>query len=156
MPELAISNPEAGCACDGERDVCVSAYVGKRLWNIALTCSGGMWLSVDDGPCSPGLEPEHAGCLVGDQSYAHGEAAPDPFSCNQCSCDSGQITACTEINCPTACPEGTAQGSECAQCGATDACLLVRTACLPTCEGQDDCSATGGICSEGVCRNLCG
>jgi len=95
-----------------------------------------------------------ASCLVNGMTYEHGATVPDPFSCNTCSCNDGQVDICTEIGCPIECPEGTLPGTECAECGPTDACLVVHTGCLPVCNEAADCA--GGPCIEGVCRSLCG
>lgn len=96
-------------------------------------------------------------CEVNGVTYPDGSTnVPDPTSCNTCSCDDGQITSCTDIACPTACAEGTILSTECAQCGPTDACQSVRTACLPTCVEQANCAESSGVCIDGACRDLCG
>jgi len=86
--------------------------------------------------------------------YADGEdGIPDPVSCNQCTCQDGQLL-CTEIACPEPCPEGNGYGTECSQCGPADECLVVRHACFPSC--VDECEG-GRACSNGVCvTGLCG
>lgn len=92
-------------------------------------------------------------CKVGGVVYPSGASnIEDPFSCNQCSCSAGSLL-CTEIGCPKPCPEGTQPGTSCAECGPTDACLIVEHACLPTCS---DACADGRICVDGMCRNVCG
>jgi hypothetical protein len=94
-----------------------------------------------------------AACLVGGVIYASGSSGiSDPTSCNQCSCDNGQLS-CTEIYCPIECPAGTAPGNQCAQCGPTDACLVTEFGCLPSC--SQDCPG-GGLCFAGTCRTVCG
>lgn len=97
-------------------------------------------------------------CEVDGVVYPDGATdVPDPGSCNTCSCVDGEVTVCTEINCPVDCEEGFTLGTECAECGPTDACLSIHTGCLPVCETQDDCASSGGFCSsEGVCASLCG
>lgn len=97
-------------------------------------------------------------CEVDGVEYPDGSTdVPDPGSCNTCSCVDGVVTGCTEINCPVECEEGFSLGTECAECGPTDACLSIRTGCLPQCETQDDCSDSGSDCSsEGVCTYACG
>jgi len=94
-------------------------------------------------------------CKVGGVIYPSGSSGiTEPGGCNQCNCEDGQLS-CTEIACPpgTACPKGTQRGTQCAQCGPTDACEVVEHACLPVCSGS--CS-NGGLCSDGVCRLFCG
>jgi hypothetical protein len=78
---------------------------------------------------------------------------PDLDGCNTCTCSDGALSACTKVGCPNTCPTGTARGTQCAQCGPADACETVETACLPTC--TDTCES-GGVCSNGLCRNICG
>jgi hypothetical protein len=92
-------------------------------------------------------------CKVSGRIYADGEGGiPDPVSCNQCTCEDGQL-ACTEIGCPTPCPDGTAFGTGCAECGPVDDCLVVEYACFPAC--TDACE--NGFCSNGACvTGLCG
>lgn len=98
-----------------------------------------------------------ASCEVGGQVYASGTGGiDDPQSCNTCTCDDGTL-ACTEIGCPEPCADGTAYGTSCSQCGPTDACEVVRHACLPTCDTSSDCELGElWFCGDGVCRNVCG
>jgi len=104
------------------------------------------------GRCEEAPLRASASCKVGGIVYPSGASGiPDPTSCNKCSCEDGQLS-CTAIGCPTPCPEGTQFGSQCAQCGPTDACQVFEYACLPTC--TDSC--TGGVCSDGICRQVCG
>jgi len=106
----------------------------------------------EDAPYSE--EPAKAACKVGDVVYPNGfTGVPDLDGCNTCTCSDGQLSACTKVGCPNTCPTDTARGTQCAQCGPTDACVTVETACLPTC--TDTCS-NGGVCSNGLCRYLCG
>lgn len=79
----------------------------------------------------------------------------DPSSCNTCSCLDGMLTACTEINCPEACPAGTSYGVDCARCGPVDNCEVVRTGCLQACETPADCT-DGGDCVDHTCLSRCG
>ncbi len=103
-------------------------------------------------------QPPGASCEVDDIVYPDGaNYVPDPASCNTCSCDDGEVTGCTEMDCPKECEDGTALGSDCAECGPVDNCVTVRTTCLPTCETEDDCSQAGaGACIDGLCKNFCG
>jgi len=104
------------------------------------------------GSCEEAPLRAPSSCKVGGIVYPSGASGiPDPTSCNKCSCDDGQLS-CTEIGCPTPCPAGTEFGSQCAQCGPTDACQVIEYACLPTC--TDSCPS--GFCSNGICRQLCG
>jgi len=99
-----------------------------------------------------------ASCEVDGQVYASGATGiGDPQSCNTCTCEDGTL-ACTEIGCPEPCPAGTAYGTSCSQCGPTDACEVVRHACLPTCNLSSDCADLAELwfCSAGTCRNVCG
>lgn len=96
---------------------------------------------------------DEASCKVDGVVYPSGASnITDPFSCNKCTCSAGEL-GCTEIGCAKPCPEGTQPGTSCAECGPTDACLIVEHACLPTCT---DVCADGRACVDGVCRNVCG
>lgn len=107
--------------------------------------------------CGGGVSPEEVSCVVAGVEYAHGATGvPDPFSCNTCTCENGVVTYCTEINCPTECPPNAVPGSQCAECGPTDACLAVETGCLLVCNTSEDCLDVGGLCLEGLCKNVCG
>jgi len=155
-PELGLDEPDAGCACDDDEGVCVPTTYQGRAWNVALICVDGRWHSVEDGPCAPTV-PSGAGCVVEGQRYADGATVPDPYSCNSCQCEDGAVTACTEIGCSEACPEGTAPGTSCAACGPTDACEAVETTCLLSCQSDDDCTDSAHFaCIDGQCRNVCG
>jgi len=104
--------------------------------------------SCENAPIRPG----ETSCKVGGVVYPSGSTGiPDPTSCNKCSCENGRLN-CTDIGCGTACPAGTTYGTQCAQCGPTDACQIVEYACLPVC--TDTCS--NGICAGGICRQVCG
>ncbi len=104
------------------------------------------------GTCEEAPLRQPVACKVGGIVYPSGASGiPDPTSCNKCSCDDGQLS-CTDIGCETPCPAGTDFGSQCAQCGPTDACQVIEYACLPTC--TDSCPS--GFCSDGLCRQVCG
>jgi hypothetical protein len=99
-----------------------------------------------------------AGCEVDGEVYPSGATGiGDPQSCNTCACEDGAL-ACTKIGCPEPCPDGTAYGTSCAQCGPTDACEVVLHACLPTCDTSSECDSDPELwfCGDGVCRNACG
>jgi len=99
---------------------------------------------------TPPVQP--VSCLVGGVYYASGAMGiPDPASCNTCMCDNGQLR-CTEKDCPNDCPAGTAFGSQCAQCGPADGCQIVEFGCLPQCTS----TCANGLCSGGICRQVCG
>jgi hypothetical protein len=94
-PELAMDHPEAGCACAGEKDHCVStSYQGREL-SVALVCTAGRWTSVEDGPC---WRPAPQSCAEGTRLGT---------SCLQCAPTDG----CSELEhtCLTVC----ASSSDC-------------------------------------------
>jgi hypothetical protein len=96
-------------------------------------------------------------CEVSGITYPDGwSPVPDPTSCNSCSCSAGQLDGCSEADCPEPCPGDTVRATDCAACAPNDACEVVRTDCLPACDNQEDCAASGGFCSDGACRQLCG
>ena len=104
------------------------------------------------GRCESLSQGSAPACKVAGVVYKSGSSGiPDPISCNECSCQAGELN-CTEIGCPKPCPTNTSYAEQCAQCDPTDACLIVEHACLPTC--SDSCQE--GQCIEGVCRNVCG
>jgi hypothetical protein len=113
---------------------------------------------VEECTATCGGAPSGQNCEVdGVVSPDGATAVPEPAGCNTCACVDGAVTNCTKIGCPSECEEGSALGTECADCGPTDACLTVRSGCLPICETQEDCSeAGGGPCIEGLCRSVCG
>lgn len=155
-PELALTRPDAGCPCGGDAAVCVSVEHQGRPWNVALVCVDERWRSVEDGPC---LLPPPIGkaCVVEGQRYSDGESVPDPYSCNTCRCEDGQLAACTEVACNEPCPAASAAGTSCAACGPTDACEAVETGCLERCNGDGDCTDPAHFaCIDGLCRNVCG
>jgi hypothetical protein len=95
-----------------------------------------------------------ASCKVDGVVYRDGATLKDPFSCNSCMCADGEVTSCTERGCPEPCPEGTAAGSSCVECGPADECLVREHGCFPVC--MDTC-ADGRPCIQGVCvPNICG
>ena len=96
-----------------------------------------------------------AACEVGGVLYPSGSTGiEDPLSCNTCVCIDGQVTGCTKISCPKDCPTSTKFGMDCARCGPVDNCEVVRTGCLPSCNGDEDCDA--GSCIDKVCLSRCG
>jgi hypothetical protein len=112
--------------------------------------------------CTPAGSCEYAPLRAGEVSckvdgvvYPSGTTGiPEPMDgCNKCSCENGELS-CTEIGCPSqySCPAGTKFGTQCAQCGPTDACQIIEYACLPSCAG----SCVNGFCSGGICRQACG
>jgi hypothetical protein len=100
--------------------------------------------------------PAKAACKVDGVIYQDGASGiRRPWDCNTCTCEDGQLSLCTLVECPSGnydCPSGTSPGNQCAQCGPTDACQIVEYACLPNC--TDACAT--GVCSNGVCRQICG
>jgi hypothetical protein len=104
--------------------------------------------------------PAAAACQVGGYVYPSGTAAVPGPGCSQCQCQAGQLVACSAQLCSiSACAPGTSLGSDCAACGPTDACEIVRQGCLVTCTpGGNECptSGLGGICIDGTCRQVCG
>ena len=48
--EIAYTENAIGCDCDSDidEDICVSDGTGKK---VALVCSEGKWIAVEDGPC---------------------------------------------------------------------------------------------------------
>ena len=116
----------------------------------AMKCAAGLQCE----PCATplGAHCSAAGICVSDYEPAPGPACkvngvvypdgasniPDPVSCNTCVCQAGEL-ACDNQLCPKPCPEGTLFARGCAKCGPTDACLVVESACMPTC--TDTCDA---------------
>lgn len=98
---------------------------------------------------------EGASCMVDGVVYPHGATnVPDAASCNTCQCTDGQLAACTKIACPTSCPRNRDFGTQCAECGPVDDCLVVEHGCFEVCDFDGDCR--DGACIEGVCAHLCG
>jgi hypothetical protein len=142
---------------------------GRSHWALCLVlgiavgagasgCGESHASGADAGTAGDATGGEGASCEVGGVVYDDGDTdIDDPFSCNTCVCEDG-VLACTEIDCPEPCPEGTAPGTSCSRCGPTDACEVVRTDCHPTCESEAECVDTDlPFCStDGVCTMLCG
>jgi hypothetical protein len=151
-----VSDDAPGCPCEeNEPDTCTYDRTQTPYWQIAFTCSpDGEWIAVEDGACFPQGDGG-ASCVVDNQHYWSGsdQSIQDPFSCNTCGCSNGRLL-CTEIGCEDPCPSGTAPGVSCLQCGDTDACLVVETACFPTCADNEDCDGPAR-CIEGICRQSC-
>ncbi len=109
-----------------------------------------------EGRCVDTFEitPGGASCLVNGTVYLDGTSGvPDPHSCNTCNCVNGELTGCTEFDCPvTVCPPDSVPSTQCAQCGPVDNCEIVEHGCLPVC--TDTCQI--GACLDGVCRMVCG
>ena len=136
LAQLTSMRMQADASCSAVCPPCAPPRPGT------CTAAG----SCEEAPLRPS-----ASCKVGGIVYPSGTTGiQDPTSCNKCSCEDGQLS-CTEIGCPTPCPAGTQFGSQCAQCGPTDACQVFEYACLPLC--TDSCP---GVCSNGICRQVCG
>lgn len=154
------------CGCD--------TFVAVGAWNqsevdalqqaySAMNCGAGVTCGACAPPprahCSPAGrcvdddEPEPGpACKVNGVVYPDGASnIPDPVSCNTCVCQAGQL-ACDNASCPKPCPAGTLFAQSCAECGPTDACLVVELGCMPTC--TDACDA--GFCNQGICVSVCG
>ena len=94
------------------------------------------------------------GCKVGNDVYASGASrVPLPGDCNTCTCSDGKLEPCTKVKCNgPGCPAGTRLGTTCAQGGTADGCVIVETACLPSCKQDDECRAAGySRCMDGLC-----
>ncbi len=142
LSELAALSMQAGSLCSSPCPPCVAP--GPAICSAAGSCE------------SAPLRAGETACKVGGIVYPSGETRiPDPrSSCNSCECEDGQL-GCTQKACSTpdiSCPSGTEYGTQCAQCGPTDACQITEFACLPTC--TDLCM--NGFCSNGLCRQICG
>lgn len=152
--------PFEGGDCDGAFPVYFhNPDTGMCEAQVYGGCGGNenRFSTLEECEATCGGAPSGTSCEVNGVVYPDGATnVPDPGSCNTCSCADGVVTHCTEINCPVECEDGTALGSECAECGPTDACLTVRTGCLPTCESHEDCASSGGVCLDGLCKNACG
>ena len=98
-------------------------------------------------------------CLVDGIVYEDGATVPDPFSCNSCTCEDGEISICTEIGCGEVCGDGTTEASMCAECGPAGGCAVRETGCLAVCRDDDGCTdAAHPFCDVqfGVCVNTPG
>jgi len=120
--------------------------------------NGNNFALFEDCVLACGHDSEGTACRVGGQTYPHGAGVPDPYSCNGCSCDQGQITGCTEADCPEPCADGTKPGTSCAACGPADGCEILETDCLPACDSDDDCAPDRPYCNtrDGHCALICG
>ena len=109
--------------------------------------------------CGHAGSPDDVACRVDGETYPNGSGVPDPYSCNGCTCNQGQIDSCTEIGCPEPCPDATAEGTSCAACGPADGCEIVETGCLPACNSDADCDDPDYpmcVIDGGYCAMLCG
>jgi hypothetical protein len=125
-----------------------TAFCAPCLTPTSAYCSAqGLCVDVFDTPAA-------ASCEINATVYPSGTSAvPHPFSCNTCTCMDGQLTGCTEADCPVACPPDSVPSSQCAQCGPVDSCEVVEHACLPVCTGT---TCQAGVCLDGVCKMVCG
>jgi len=104
-----------------------------------------------NGQCMAQDTASERACKVGGAVYPSGYAPiQDPFSCNQCSCQDGEL-ACDDAGCAKPCPADTAPGKGCDQCGPTDNCEVVEIGCMPAC--VDTCAL--GSCVDGACVHTC-
>ncbi len=106
-----------------------------------------------EGRCVDVWDNGGRACKVDGVGYAHGSPGiDDPRSCNECSCDDGELV-CDAADCPEDdCPPSATFGTQCAQCGPADGCEVIEYTCLQICaEG-----CVSGECVEGYCKNLCG
>jgi hypothetical protein len=144
-PNLALIDPDEGCACVDEPPECVETEHEGRPWRVSLYCERGQWTTGEDGVCGDGGQ---ADCHVDGVTYAHGaRRVPAPFSaCNTCVCNDGNLSECTGNECADrTCEQGSYRAKRCVECGPVDQCLEVETGCLsgPGCES--------GFCEEGRC-----
>ena len=156
----ACNAPFDGGPCDAAMPV---YYHNPKTGQCEPTVYGGCggndnrYTTLQECEMNCGVMRAGVSCEVDGITYPHGwDRVPDPASCNTCSCDNGEITGCTEIDCPMACPPDQVLGTECAQCGPADGCESVRTGCLLKCSTEQECVGHGGFCFEGTCRNVCG
>lgn len=162
--ELITEGLACGCqtfVSAAKSDAIAAASAAQQQYS-AMSCGGGVVCGPcraptaafcsSEGRCEQLFEDGDAACKVNGVIYKSGTSGiADPVSCNQCQCQDGQL-ACTEVGCPIPCPTGTAYGTQCAQCGPTDACDVVEYGCLPTC--SDTCAQ--GVCIDHVCKTVCG
>lgn len=145
VPQLALTEPDAGCACNDDPPECVLTEHQGRPWRVSFSCFEGKWTPTEDGVCGDG---RRADCRIDDVTYPHGaRRVPNPFSvCNTCTCDDGELVDCSGKFCAdTECTEGSYPARRCVECGPVDECLEVEIGCLsgPECET--------GNCEEGRC-----
>ncbi len=141
-------NPKSG-AC--EKFIYGGCGGNANNFETALACLLACVPSGDAGASRP------AACKVGDAVYPSGASGiKDPHSCNQCSCQNGQL-GCTKIACPEACPPNAKESTGCAACGPVDNCEIVEHGCFPVCNATSDCAGTPyGFCIDNACKNVCG
>lgn len=162
--QLITEGLACGCGAfvNSERSDDIAAAQAAREQYSSMSCGQGIVCGAcldpvsgycsAEGHCESLSDFDPPACKVGGIVYKSGTGGiPDPVSCNQCECQSGEL-ACTEIGCEKPCPDGTTYAQQCAECGPTDACLVVEHACLPSC--TDACAE--GVCLDGVCRKVCG
>jgi hypothetical protein len=133
---------QQGCG----RDILCGACRGPTR----AVCSG-------EGRCQDVYTAPGRSCKVAGIVYPNGASGiKNPGSpCNTCTCDDGMLS-CTEIGCAAGCPDGTAFGSQCAECGPTDKCITLEYDCFPKC--TEACPSPQQLCFDGVCKSgfLCG
>ena len=148
---------EGGASGGGGSDS--GGATGSGATGSGATGSGATGSGATGGATSGGAggtaAAEGASCMVDGVVYPHGATnVPDAASCNTCQCTDGQLAACTKIACPTSCPRNRDFGTQCAECGPVDDCLVVEHGCFEVCDFDGDCR--DGACIEGVCAHLCG
>lgn len=150
--------PFEGGPCDAAIPVYYhNSETGRCEPQIYGGCGGNANRFETYAECEAACEVESTGaaCEIEGRVYPDGYTGmPDPFSCNTCSCDDGEVAACTKVGCEEECPLGTSPGQDCASCGPVDECLVVRSSCLPECDDDPQCDARS--CIDGLCRNVCG
>lgn len=95
------------CTCDSGDIEC--AFVGcpdPECEDGAARAPDGTEVVVDglDCTCEAGrldCTAPLGSCVSRGVVYQEGASVPDPNSCNTCTCIDGEVTQCTEINCPT-------------------------------------------------------
>ncbi len=106
-----------------------------------------------NGQCVDSYDGGAPACRVNGQDYPSGSSGfPGLFGCNTCVCNNGSLICTVDDPCPSACPPDSVPGSQCAQCGPTDACEVIELTCLKVC--QETCDV--GLCVDGKCQNVCG
>ncbi len=164
--QLVSSGPVCGCGTfvnAGNVDAMGRLEAAKDAYNSAGCAADVGCLPCPQPPsgaCSPqgacvdaAISDGGASCKVDGVVYPSGASGiKDPRSCNLCTCVDGQL-GCDEQACPeNACPPNAVFGTQCAECGPTNACLVVEHTCLFLCaEG-----CVSGTCFDGVCKNVCG